>query len=260
MNLRIKGRDVSAVEDLYEDLKNGFVLCVGDGASGWMLPLFRACAESAAGRGGGAPRRFRPGLSACRRRATADRRRPPAHLARRAASSRVSSSPSASLSLLSPSFIRYHLLEVLSGTSLRPLGKMNKGKMQIQLMANMNIIFKYFKQTELPLVGIGPQDIVDGHEKLTLGMVWTIICFFLVKEARRHRRRRRRRRVSPCCCVCMCAFRPCSHAPTPDPAGGVRPKVCRGRATPAKEHHHHRPRARIISLPRVRRCVVSSLT
>ena len=72
INLRIKGRDIAPVEDIFEDLKSGFVL--------------------------------------------------------------------------------YHLFEVLSGTSLRPLGKMNKNaKLRVQRVDNMNIVWAYIKQIELPL-------------------------------------------------------------------------------------------------------------
>ena len=44
-------------------------------------------------------------------------------------------------------WVLYELLEELSGQSLASLGKMNKGKMRIQRVANMNIPFKYLKDT-----------------------------------------------------------------------------------------------------------------
>ena len=76
INLRIKGRDIAPVEDIFEDLKSGFVL--------------------------------------------------------------------------------YHLFEVLSGTSLRPLGKMNKNaKLRVQRVDNMNIVWAYIKQIDLPLKNHG---------------------------------------------------------------------------------------------------------
>ena len=79
-------------------------------------------------------------------------------------------------------FVLYALLEELSGESLRPLGRMNrKAKMRIQLVANMNIVFKYLEQT-VKIVGIGPQDIVDGNETLVLGMLWSTIVFFMAKD------------------------------------------------------------------------------
>lgn len=32
------------------------------------------------------------------------------------------------------------------------------------------------------MVGIGPTDIVDGNVTLTLGMIWSLIVFFLAKD------------------------------------------------------------------------------
>lgn len=32
------------------------------------------------------------------------------------------------------------------------------------------------------LVGIGPTDIVDGNVTLTLGMIWSLIVFFMAKD------------------------------------------------------------------------------
>ena len=59
---------------------------------------------------------------------------------------------------------------------------MNKGKMRIQRVANMNIPFKYLKDT-VKTVGIGPQDIVDStNETLVLGLIWSIIVFFTAKD------------------------------------------------------------------------------
>ena len=51
-------------------------------------------------------------------------------------------------------------------------GKMTKGKMRIQHVANMNIVFKYLNMCNVPLVGIGPQDIVDGNPKVDVWLGW----------------------------------------------------------------------------------------
>lgn len=75
----------------------------------------------------------------------------------------------------------FHLFEVLSGQSLKPLGKLSKGKMKVQHMSNMAIIFKYIDQT-VKTVGIGPQDIVEENHTLVLGLLWSIIVFFMVKD------------------------------------------------------------------------------
>ena len=54
--------------------------------------------------------------------------------------------------------------------------------MRIQRVANMNIPFKYLKDT-VKTVGIGPQDIVDStNETLVLGLIWSIIVFFTAKD------------------------------------------------------------------------------
>lgn len=34
----------------------------------------------------------------------------------------------------------------------------------------------------MKLVGIGPTDIVDGNVNLTLGMIWSLIVFFMAKD------------------------------------------------------------------------------
>ena len=48
------------------------------------------------------------------------------------------------------------------GQSMRPLGKLTKGKMRIQKVSNMNIVWKYIEQT-VKTVNIGPMDVVDGE-------------------------------------------------------------------------------------------------
>jgi hypothetical protein len=51
---------------------------------------------------------------------------------------------------------------------------------RIRKVANMNIVWKYLGST-VRLVGIGPIDIVDGNTTLTLGMIWSLIVFFMAK-------------------------------------------------------------------------------
>jgi len=76
----------------------------------------------------------------------------------------------------------YQLLETLSGENLRVLGKLSlKPRMDIQKIANLNICFKYLRQT-VKMVGIGEKDILDSDAKLVLGMVWSIIVWFMLKE------------------------------------------------------------------------------
>ena len=75
---------------------------------------------------------------------------------------------------LKDGWVLYALLEELSGQSLRPLGKLNRGKLRIQHVDNMNVVFKYLTNT-VKIVGIGPQDIVDStNHTLVLGLIWSI--------------------------------------------------------------------------------------
>jgi acetylornithine deacetylase/succinyl-diaminopimelate desuccinylase-like protein len=77
--------------------------------------------------------------------------------------------------------ILYNLLEVLSKQSLAVLGKVKHERNKIKKIANMNVVWKYLGST-VRMVGIGPTDIVDGHRGLTLGMLWSLIVFFMGKD------------------------------------------------------------------------------
>ncbi|CAM9782219.1 unnamed protein product [Scytosiphon promiscuus] len=77
--------------------------------------------------------------------------------------------------------VLYGLLEVLSKQSLGVLGKVKPETNKIKKIANMNIVWKYLSNT-VKLVGIGPTDIVDGNVTLTLGMIWSLIVFFMAKD------------------------------------------------------------------------------
>mmetsp|Transcript_9444 Transcript_9444/g.14248 ORF Transcript_9444/g.14248 Transcript_9444/m.14248 type:complete len:1276 (+) Transcript_9444:142-3969(+) len=82
---------------------------------------------------------------------------------------------------LSDGIILYNLLEVLSRQSLASLGRIKPEKNKIKKIANMNTVWKYLGNT-VRLVGIGPTDIVDGNSNLTLGMIWSLIVFFMAKD------------------------------------------------------------------------------
>jgi hypothetical protein len=100
----------------------------------------------------------------------------------------------------------YNILEVISGQDLRALGKLSKKpRLDIQKigvccpcifcaslsrlpllllpLANLNICFKYLRET-VKMVSIGEKDILDGEKKLILGMIWSIIVWFMLKELR----------------------------------------------------------------------------
>ncbi|KAJ1450674.1 calponin homology domain-containing protein, partial [Pelagophyceae sp. CCMP2097] len=76
----------------------------------------------------------------------------------------------------------YHFLEVLTGENLKQYGKLNSGKMRIQHVANMNVVFKFFPDADIKLENIGVMDIVDGNPTSVLGLIWSIIAFYLVKQ------------------------------------------------------------------------------
>ncbi|KAG5181257.1 hypothetical protein JKP88DRAFT_346660 [Tribonema minus] len=82
---------------------------------------------------------------------------------------------------LTDGVVLYNLLEVLSRQSLAVLGKIRPERNRIKKVANMNIVWKYLGTT-VRLVGIGPIDIVDGNTTLTLGMIWSLIVFFMAKD------------------------------------------------------------------------------
>jgi len=84
--------------------------------------------------------------------------------------------------------VLWHFYEVLGRTELGPLvkGKLTKPKadkslMKVQMMENMALVWKYINET-VKTVGIGPQDVVDGNEKLVLGLIWSTIVFFVAKS------------------------------------------------------------------------------
>lgn len=46
---------------------------------------------------------------------------------------------------------------------------------RIKKMENLNIILEFIRSQNISLVNIGPEDIVDGDQKLILGLIWTLI-------------------------------------------------------------------------------------
>lgn len=68
------------------------------------------------------------------------------------------------------------LLEMLSGEQL----PRERGRMRVHKLQNIQIALNYIKLRKVKLVNIRPEDIVDGNQKLTLGLIWTIILHFQV--------------------------------------------------------------------------------
>mmetsp|Transcript_34462 Transcript_34462/g.105899 ORF Transcript_34462/g.105899 Transcript_34462/m.105899 type:complete len:169 (-) Transcript_34462:46-552(-) len=78
--------------------------------------------------------------------------------------------------------VLYHFLEALTGESLAKYGRLNDGRMRIQRVANLNVVFKFFPDADVKLENIGVLDIVDGSPTPVLGLVWSIIAFYLVRD------------------------------------------------------------------------------
>lgn len=71
------------------------------------------------------------------------------------------------------------LLEVIAGEQLP---KPDRGKMRFHRIANVNKSLRFIEDKGVKLVSIGPEEIVDGNLKMTLGMIWTIILRFAIQD------------------------------------------------------------------------------
>ncbi|XP_066229166.1 utrophin isoform X2 [Saccopteryx leptura] len=70
------------------------------------------------------------------------------------------------------------LLEGLTGTSLPK----ERGSTRVHALNNVNRVLQVLHQNSVELVNIGGTDIVDGNPKLTLGLLWSIILHWQVKD------------------------------------------------------------------------------
>ena len=62
-----------------------------------------------------------------------------------------------------------------------------KGKMRIHCLENVDKSLTFMKEQRVHLENLGAHDIVDGNQRLTLGLIWTIIlrfqvCVFIIIE------------------------------------------------------------------------------
>ncbi|CAD5224045.1 unnamed protein product [Bursaphelenchus okinawaensis] len=71
------------------------------------------------------------------------------------------------------------LLEVISGQTLP---KPDKGRTRFHKIANVSKALQYIQSRGVKLVSVGPEEVVDGNVKLTLGLIWTIILRFAIQE------------------------------------------------------------------------------
>ncbi|XP_037700767.1 utrophin isoform X4 [Choloepus didactylus] len=70
------------------------------------------------------------------------------------------------------------LLEGLTGSSLPK----ERGSTRVHALNNVNHVLQVLHQNNVDLVNIGGTDIVDGNHKLTLGLLWSIILHWQVKD------------------------------------------------------------------------------
>ncbi|XP_075939713.1 utrophin isoform X2 [Anarhichas minor] len=70
------------------------------------------------------------------------------------------------------------LLESLTGTVLTK----ERGSTRVHALNNVNKVLQVLHQNNVDLVNIGGTDIVDGNRKLTLGLIWSIILHWQVKD------------------------------------------------------------------------------
>lgn len=72
------------------------------------------------------------------------------------------------------------LLQVIAGDKVEKLN--NKPTMRIHKIQNTGQCLKYIADKGVKLVGIAPEELVDGNLKMVLGMVWTIILRFQIQD------------------------------------------------------------------------------
>ncbi|XP_074846537.1 utrophin isoform X2 [Carettochelys insculpta] len=73
------------------------------------------------------------------------------------------------------------LLDLLEGLTGNPLPK-ERGSTRVHALNNVDRVLQVLQQNNVELVNIGGTDIVDGNHKLTLGLLWSIILHWQVKD------------------------------------------------------------------------------
>lgn len=72
------------------------------------------------------------------------------------------------------------LLQVIAGDTVEKLNK--KPTMRIHKIQNTGQCLKFIADKGVKLVGVAPEELVDGNLKMVLGMVWTIILRFQIQD------------------------------------------------------------------------------
>ena len=73
-----------------------------------------------------------------------------------------------------------HLLEILSNESLGRYAA--RPKLRVQRFENVNIALDFIKSRKIQLTNIGAEDVVDGNQKIILGLIWTLILRFTIAD------------------------------------------------------------------------------
>ncbi|XP_074600372.1 dystonin-like protein short stop isoform X2 [Brevipalpus obovatus] len=74
------------------------------------------------------------------------------------------------------------LLEVLA----QEIIPRERGRMRVHMLQNVQNALDYLKSRRIKLVNIRPDDIVDSNQKLTLGLIWTIILHYQISDIIQH--------------------------------------------------------------------------
>mmetsp|Transcript_788 Transcript_788/g.1112 ORF Transcript_788/g.1112 Transcript_788/m.1112 type:complete len:673 (+) Transcript_788:14-2032(+) len=80
--------------------------------------------------------------------------------------------------------VLFHLVEVLSGFSI-PGDLCLKPVHKIQAIGNLNMVFDALRNIGVKIVKVSPFDIYDGNLKRILGLLWTTILFFALRNVRK---------------------------------------------------------------------------
>ncbi|OAF66876.1 hypothetical protein A3Q56_05404 [Intoshia linei] len=75
------------------------------------------------------------------------------------------------------------LIRLLESISDVKFDAPNRGLLRVQKIENINKCLKFLKK-QVRLENIGPQDIVDGEERLILGLIWTLILRFQIQTVK----------------------------------------------------------------------------
>ncbi|XP_057685973.1 dystrophin isoform X3 [Corythoichthys intestinalis] len=74
------------------------------------------------------------------------------------------------------------LLELLQGLAGNEQVRLEKGTSRVHSLNNVNRALQILQKNNVELVNIGATDIVDGNHKLILGLIWSIILHWQVKD------------------------------------------------------------------------------